>query len=220
MKHITKDLSLALAYKKWLENLNKKKLDHPEYKSSFKFYKDVVGNLLWVQKGLCAYTEMFLLDPERVSPKNWNKGRITDFDFMGHLDHYDSSLKPEKGWEWDNFFVVHSDVNVKVKGQKKVNSILKPDKAGYNPFYYLRYDFKTHNFYPNSERELSLQNKILEDINTLGLNYQPIIDYRKEYLNPIIDDVLIGQKTVQQGKDMLQKFNTAFLMSIQSLGLE
>lgn len=219
MRKIQKDATLATAYKKWLDALNKSGKNHPTYTSSFRFYKDIVANLLWVQKGLCAYTEMFLVNPDIVKPSEWKNGRFKDFDFMGHLDHYDSKLKTDKGWEWNNFFLVHSDVNVKVKGTKKVNSLLKPDEAAYNPFYYLEYDFKAHHFYPNGDRELDLQKKILEDINTLGLNYQPIIDYRKDYLKPIIDDVLLGQLTVEQGKGKLSKFYTAFEMTIQSLGL-
>jgi len=139
---------------------------------------------------------------------------------LGHLDHYDSGLKKKKGGEWNNFFVVHGDVNVKRKGQRKPYGLLKPDRPTYDPFYYLEYDYKTHNFVPNSERDTSLQTKILHDINTLGLNYKPIIDYRREYLTPIIDDVSLGIMTLTKAKERLFKFYTAFEMSIQSLRLE
>lgn len=218
MRKINKTLTLASAYKTWLESLE---ADHPEYKSSGKFYYDIVANLLWVQQGLCAYTEMFLSNPKDVDSQNWQKGRLKEkkLEFLGQLDHYDSSLKKKKGWEWDNFFVIHSDINVKRKGQRKVNKLLKPDEEKYDPFYYLDYDFKTHNFLPNRTRDFALQSKILEDINTLGLNFKPIIDYRKEYLKPIIDDVLLGQKTLKQAQEALFKFYTAFEMSIKELGL-
>jgi len=219
MRKIDKSVTLATAYNKWLNSLNKAGTDHPEYKSSHKYYHDIVANLLWVQKGLCAYTEMYLVNMNDVEPANWDAGRFKDFDFLGHLDHYDSSLKKKKGWEWNNFFVVHSDVNVKIKGQKKVHGILKPDKPKFNPFHYLEYDFKTHNFLPNRNRDLPLQRKVLDDINTLGLNFKPIIDYRREYLAPIIDDVSIGKLTLAKAKDRLFQFYTAFEMSINSLGL-
>lgn len=219
MRKIEKDLTLATTYKKWLSGLNKSGEDHPAYTSANKYYNDIVANLLWVQKGLCAYTEMYLVNIKDVGPANWKAGKVKDFEFLGHLDHYDSSLKKKKGWEWNNFFVVHADVNVKRKGQKKVHGLLKPDKPKYDPFHYLEYDFKTHNFVPNSDREPSLQRKILEDIHALGLNYKPIIDYRREYLTPIIDDVSIGIMTLAKAKTRLFKFYTAFEMSIQNLGI-
>jgi len=62
MRKIEKDLTLATAYKKWLDGLNKSGEEHPEYTSNGKFYQDIVANLLWVQKGLCAYTAMFLVN--------------------------------------------------------------------------------------------------------------------------------------------------------------
>ena len=220
MQKIEKNLTLAKAYKKWLTGLNKSGKDHPTYTSNNKYYYDIVANLLWVQKGLCAYTEMYLLDSKKVAPVKWKAGKFQHFEFLGHLDHYDSSKKKKTGWEWSNFFVVHSDVNVKRKGQKKVNGILKPDNPKYDPFYYLQYDFKTHNFLPNSGRDFELQKKILEDINTLGLNYQPIIDYRRDYLNPIVDDVLLGVLPLVKAKERLIKFYTAFEMSIKSLNIK
>ncbi len=220
MRKIDKDLSLATVYKKWLEDKNAKGNKHPEYTSSnFRFYNDIVANLLWVQGGLCAYTEMYLMKVDVVNPTEWKKGRFKDFDFMGQLDHYDSSLKADKGWEWTNFFLVHSDVNVKVKRSKKVNAILKPDVSTYNPFYYLEYDYGTHFFSPNKELDFGLKRKILEDINALGLNYQPIIDYRKEYLKPIIDDMQLGKLSFEEAKEKLFKFYTAFEMSVQTLAL-
>ena len=145
--------------------------------------------------------------------------RFKDFEFLGQLDHYDTSLKKQKGWEWTNFFVVHSDVNVKKKGQKSVHGILKPDEPHYDPFYYLEYNFKTHHFLPNSDRPLPLQQKILEDINTLGLNYKPIIDHRMRHLIPLIEDIKLGKLTLLQAKERLMQFYTAFEMSISSLGL-
>jgi len=105
MRKIEKSLSLATIYKKWLDETNSTGVKHPEYNSSeFRFYKDIVANLLWVQKGLCAYTEMYLMDYDRVKPSEWKKGRFKDFDFMGQLDHYESTLKKDKGWDGLTFF--------------------------------------------------------------------------------------------------------------------
>jgi hypothetical protein len=220
MRRIEKDLTLATAYKNWLDNLEQLGENHPEYTSNNQYYKDVVANLLWIQQGLCAYTEMYLIDKDKVAPINWTLGRVNDFEFLGHLDHYYSSLKKERGWDWNNFFVIHADVNVKKKGKKIAHGILKPDDPHYNPFYFLEYDFKSHNFLPNCERDESLQEKILNDINTLGLNFQPIADFRREYLNPLIDDVFLRKLTLDEARGRLVQFYTAFEMSIQSLKLE
>jgi hypothetical protein len=220
MKKIDKKLDIATAYKKWLDKINKTGKKHPAYTSSGnKHYYDIVANLLWVQQGLCAYTEMYLINKNSVAGDKWTKGGFKKFEFLGQLDHFDPSLKDKKGWEWDNFFVVHGDVNVKRKRDKAVNGIIKPDKATYDPFYYLEYDFKQHHFLPNRDRTIVEQKLILEDINTLGLNFQPIIDYRIEYLKPIIDDVHIGVLPIASARKKLNKFYTAFEMSILSLGL-
>ncbi len=219
MKKIDKDLALATSYKKWLEGLKGKK--HPSYTSSnHKYYYDIIANLLWVQQGLCAYTEMFLINKTSVSKEKWKEGEFQKFEFLGQLDHFDPTLKDKKGWEWDNFFVVHSDVNVKRKRDKKVNGIIKPDQKTYDPFHFLEYDFKQHHFLPNRNRTIKEQDLILEDINILGLNFQPIIDYRIEYLKPIIDEVQLGIITIAKARQKLNKFYTAFEMSLSSLGLK
>lgn len=221
MKKIDKNLSLASSYKKWLDGLTKSSKKQPAYSSSGnKYYYDIIANLLWVQQGLCAYTEMFLATKNSVAPEKWNKGTFPKFEFLGQLDHFDPTLKKTKPWEWDNFFVVHTDVNTKRKRDKKLHGIIKPDKTGYDPFDFLEYDFKQHHFLPNRKKSLKDQKLILEDINTLGLNFQPIIDYRVEYLKPIIDEVQLGLLSLTQARRELNKFYTAFEMSILSLGLQ
>ncbi len=217
MRKIEKDLNLAFAYKRWLDRLDKSGKNHPEYTSSNnKYYYDIVANLLWVQKGLCAYTEMYLINAENVSPDKWTNGKFIKFEFMGQLDHFDPKLKKDNGWDWGNFFVVHTDVNIKRKRDKILHGIIKPDKFDYNPFDFLEYDFKQHNFLPNRKKDLKNQQLILDDINALGLNFQPIIDYRKEYLNPIINDVQFEILTIEEARKKLNKFYTAFEMSIIS----
>jgi hypothetical protein len=220
MKKIDKNLSLATSYKKWLDGIEKTGKNHPTYNSSnHRFYYDIIANLLWVQQGLCAYTEAFLINKNNVAPDKWNAGTFNRFDTLGQLDHFDPKLKETKGWEWDNFFMVHSDVNTKLKRDKKVNGIIKPDKEDYNPFYFLEYNFKLHHFLPNRERTLKEQNLIYQDIIIIGLNYQPIIDYRIAELKPIIDDVLLGKLTSVKATQKLKQFYTAFEMSLLSLGL-
>lgn len=220
MRKIQKDLTLATAYKKWLDGLAKPGKKYPAYSSSNnKYYYDIIANLLWVQQGLCAYTEMYLINKNTVDPKNWMSGGFKKFEFLGQLDHFDPSLKENKGWEWNNFFVAHSDVNTKRKRDKTIHGIIKPDNENYDPFEFLEYDFKQHHFLPNRNKPLKDQQQILEDINTLGLNFQPIIDYRIDYLKPIIDEVQLGVTTTDNARKKLDKFYTAFEMSILSLGL-
>jgi len=160
---------------------------------------------------------MFLINKNTVDPENWERGTFKKFEFLGHLDHFDASLKETKGWEWSNFFVAHSDVNTKRKRDKKIHGIIKPDNENYDPFEFLEYDFKQHHFLPNRNKSLKDQQQILEDINTLGLNFQPIIDYRKAYLKPIIDEVQLGMITTANARSKLNQFYTAFEMSILSI---
>lgn len=219
MKKILKSLTLATEYKKWLDLINKKAA-HPKYNSSnHRFYYDVIANLLWVQKGLCAYTELYLSDVTHLNASKWKSGKFKKFEFKGQLDHYDATLKDNKGWDWINFFMIDSDVNRK-KNDKKMNGLLKPDEDNYDPFYFLQYDFKTHHFIPNNQRTNKEQDKILEEISILGLNFQPIIDHRKKYITPIIDEVSLGIKTVEDARKSLYQFYTSFEMSLRDLKIE
>lgn len=219
MQKINKSLELATEYKKWLDGINRKAV-HPRYTSSnHRFYYDIVSNLLWVQKGLCAYTELFLCDVELFEKSKWQNGKFNKFDFKGQLDHYDATLKEKKGWDWSNFFMIDSDVNRK-KNDKKMSGLLKPDHDDYDPFYFLQYDFKTHNFIPNAERTDAQQDRILKEINILGLNFQPIIDHRKNYITPLIDDVSLGIKSIESVRKGLFQFYTSFEMSLRNLQLQ
>lgn len=216
MRRIDKTEIFATVYMSWLESLNG---NHPIYNSSNgKYYYDIIANLIWVQKGLCAYTEQMLISPDSFSSENWNNGIYPKFSFKGELDHYNPSLKEIEGWSWGNFFLIDSDINSnKVKGSKKPNEILKPDKADYDPFYFLDYNFEEHCFLPNKERDWNLQRNILNDINILGLNFKAIVDIRKKYLNNIISDVRFGLKTIEIAKKELYQYYTAFEMSIKQL---
>lgn len=163
---------------------------------------------------------MMLFDPGNLSPDKWVKGKFPEkFKFFGQLEHYDESLKKTKGYLWSNLFVVHSDINTKNKGSKKVNYVLKPDLNNYDPFFLLQYNFKSHYFIPNIEREDDLQIKILEDINVLGLNFQPVIQQRRKKLNGLIESVRLKQKTLIEARLELFEFYTSFEMAIKSFGI-
>jgi len=211
MRKIDKRDILATQYKKWLDNLLED-ADHPKYNSSkSKYYYDIIANLIWIQKGLCAYTEYFMQDYQQYRDANWTGGVFPEFAFAGELDHYYPHLKENRGWLWDNFFLIDADVNSKkVKGSKVPFGILKPDKIDFDPFYYLEYDISNHLFLPSNERGIDEQLDILHDLKVLGLNWQPTVERRANYLNPIINDVRYGVLTYDDAYGRLYQFFTAF----------
>lgn len=125
---------LSTEYKQWVDGLEKGNNVHPE---NSKYRPDVVMNLLYCQKGVCAYTEMRLCASELVSKSKWKNGRYKEPppDKFGSLEHFDPRLKIERFWKWENLFMVHSDINTK-KGRRDVDDILKPDSPGYDPSNY------------------------------------------------------------------------------------
>ncbi|MFK7947018.1 MAG: hypothetical protein AB8G11_05465 [Saprospiraceae bacterium] len=188
MQKIDKTQILSTVYKQWEEDLEANNQPHPKYNSSnFRFYKDIVMNLFYCQKGLCAYTEKRLCNPEHSTVEHWKNGRyISDKpDIFGDLEHFDESLKAKKSdaqglkdWLWNNFFMVDSNINTKVKGSKSVDSILKPDTESYNPYDLLDYNLQTHEFTCKMNGNLTDDEKqrIETMIEILGLNFGPILD--------------------------------------------
>jgi hypothetical protein len=221
MRKLDKNLIAATAYKAWLDKLEADGAIHPAYNSTNKFYKDVVANLLWIQRGVCAYTERFLFDHNDLTPNNWENGRYLKepFEFYGHLEHYDESLKENKGWLWSNFFVVDADINTKRKGSKPVKYALKPDTDNYDPYHLLEYDFRNHVFLANSERDLELKREITHDIAVLGLNYQSLVQKRRILLTRLIDDIDLNKKTWREARAGLGEYFTAFEMIVKALNL-
>ena len=218
MQKINKENILALVYKEWIDKIESNNEDHPEYSSRHEYYLDIIANLLWVQNGLCAYTEMMLFDAGELTTDKWVNGRFTEkFKFFGHLEHYDETLKKKKGYLWSNLFVAHADVNSKNKGSRKVSYALKPDVDNYDPFYLLQYDFKNHQFFPNTDRDEDLQLNILNDINVLGLNFQPVVQQRRKKLTPLIESVRLKQRTLAEARSELYEFYTSFEMSLKIL---
>ncbi|MCE2962613.1 MAG: hypothetical protein ACK5UE_00420 [Chitinophagales bacterium] len=218
MKKIDKSEILATSYKTWLDNLGE---THPEYTSSkHKFYYDIVANLVWIQGGLCAYTEVLLNDKKTVAPEKWVDGMFNRFEVKGALDHYFPNLKRETGWDWQNFFLIDYDINSKIKRDNQPHGILKPDKSDFDPFYFLEYNYVKHIFIPNSERDIDFQIKIKHDIDILGLNYGPIVNDREKYLKNLFSEALMGKKEILEIRKDLYKFYTAFEMSMKQLNIE
>ncbi|MFN8345045.1 MAG: hypothetical protein U0X91_08575 [Spirosomataceae bacterium] len=173
MQRIDKTLLLSSEYKQWEESMTE---THSQYNSSNnKYYYDVVMNLLHCQRGVCAYTEILLCSEDLYHSGHWKNGKyqIHKPEFSGALDHFNPLLKKEKGWLWDNFFIVQKDINDKHKQDKPVDYILKPDSASYNPFKLLEYDEQLHIFIANTDLDESLQNRINDMIELLGIVLLP-----------------------------------------------
>ncbi|MFN5848630.1 MAG: hypothetical protein ACK43K_09080, partial [Chitinophagales bacterium] len=66
--------------------------------------------MVWIQGGLCAYTEVLLNDKKTVAPEKWVDGMFNRFEVKGALDHYFPNLKRETGWDWQNFFLIDYDI--------------------------------------------------------------------------------------------------------------
>ncbi len=184
MRKIDKSIILSTKYKQWEEDFGSS--NHPEYNSSAnKFYTDIVMNLLHSQEGLCAYTEMRLCAKELIENSNWEDGRykLENPEFKGQLDHFDPLLKKEKAWLWSNLFVIDTDINTKVKGRQDIDYILKPDAESYDEDELLEYDCNMHIFIANTSLDEQEQQRVNKMILKLGINFDPVIDQRKEFLN-------------------------------------
>ena len=185
MRKIDKTKILSTQYKKWVDRLNRDKIIHPAQKRTY--YNDVMMNLLHCQKGVCAYTEMIICNPELLDEKNWKNGRYKSrkVDRLGSLEHFDPQLKKDKYWEWDNLFAISLDINVK-KGAQEVDDILKPDSPQYDPFKLLEYNAQTHRFAPHCDIEDSdLRERIKRMLKVLQVNHDTVRYHRKTFFNRI-----------------------------------
>ncbi|MFB6453955.1 hypothetical protein ACE38W_01695 [Chitinophaga sp. Hz27] len=221
MRKIDKSLILATQYKAWLDTLKTKNKKHTIYSSSNgKYYYDIVANLIWVQSGICAYTEKLLHDHSGFAPEYWVLGafpKTPKYAFCGELDHYDPSLKDQFGWDWANFFIVDADVNKKVKRSNMPMGLLKPDLPQYNPKIYLEYDRENHLFIPNKLLKNAIQDQVRKDLEFLGVNFPPIIYSRKKYLEPLLFDVEYQLESRVIVESKLYQFFTAFDMVADTL---
>jgi len=197
MRKIDKTQILSTEYKKWEEDFEKNNLPHEKYKASHKYYKDVVMNLLFCQKGLCAYTEVQLCSQEAIEKSKWVDGKY-QFEIKvndGDLEHFDESLKSKsndeigiKDWLWSNLFMVDTNRN-RNKGTKEVDEILKPDFESYNEFELFDYNTDTHFFVANFSLPTDIRIRIKKMIDVLGINFPNLVDKRK---NTIIKSYEFG----------------------------
>lgn len=219
MRKIDKTCTLSTEYKTWEEAFENARSDHDPYNSSQnKYYWDVVMNLFYCQKGLCAYTEIRLCSEHYINTANWNgtTGTYTKptppaiIQVCGQLEHFDTTLKKRKGWLWNNFFMADTDVNTKIKNKKEVDNILKPDDPSYNEFKLLSYDFTHHIFIPNRGLDRKKKERVKKMINTLGINFDPVIHQRRTIIEPqlkMIDFEIETWDTI-----VIDQFPTAFEM--------
>jgi hypothetical protein len=211
VRRIVKTCLLSTVYKQWHDDLQAANQSHPEYKAKHKHYVDVVMNLLHCQGGLCAYTEVLLCAEDLCETGKWNEGRYQGDkpQHKGQLEHFDSTLKKDKGWLWANLFVVDSDINHE-KGNKPVDAILKPDADDYDPFQRLEYSLSTHLFIPNSALAEDLRSRISEMIITLGLNHETVRQLRIQRFVPLLKAIKVGLESWDTVS--LKEFPTAFAM--------
>lgn len=185
MRKIEKTILYSKDYEEWLNNLEVQGQNHPDYDKYRKYYNDVKLELLRCQGGLCAYTEMKLCGIEVFSSDKWEKGRCKikkKIEAFGELDHFDPTLKKEKGWLWTNFFVVSGHINKAVKGDKSVDYILKPDTDDYVLRDKMLFNVDSNTFAPNPLKTPEEKERIEEMIETLGINYEPVRTIRRDFI--------------------------------------
>ena len=218
MRKIDKSKILSTVYKKWEEALENNQEDHhPQYKSTHRFYTDVLMNLYHIQDGLCAYTEMKILASEYTFTKdNWVEGRYKSNKpkHFGELEHFDSALKSTQAWLWDNLFMVMNKVNNE-KRTNPTDPILKPDRPDYDPYELLDYDFEKQIFFANirsGKLNQSEIDRINNMIDILGLNF--VKDWRKPYVSKRIKALISGIEL-----DPIEEYMTAFEITRRNLNL-
>jgi hypothetical protein len=213
MRKIDKTKILSTVYKNWEDNLVNTDQNHGKYNSSAnEHYIDVVMNLLHVQNGLCAYTEMRLCNEDLIAEDKWEQGMYNNRNpqFNGQLDHFDPTLKEHKAWLWSNLFLIDSDINTKVKGKKEVDDILKPDTDAYNEEDLLEYICDKNIFIANTELATDIQERINNMIIKLGINFDPVTDKRRRY---IADKIKQIEFEIEDWNSIeIDEFPTAFRM--------
>ncbi|TAE08033.1 MAG: hypothetical protein EAZ95_17635 [Bacteroidetes bacterium] len=227
MKTINKSENRATAFQNALTQHLASHAQHPDYEAgSFRnrFYKDVFMALLYCQGGLCAYTEELICDVETLRGIDWQNGvyvgEVIPQGRDADIEHFDSTLKPAQGWDWDNLFAVGVAVNRKNKLAKGVHNFFKPDLPTYNPHDYLAYDFATHFFVVKpalKQNNPQQAEQVQAMINVLGLNYGTTKDRRKRYLLDKQADIQKGLKTYDSVRAEIYQFFTAFEMSKDDL---
>ncbi len=218
MRKIDKTPFWATAFANYIKEYNNKFGHHPVYDSSKNaYYNDIYYNLLFCQRGLCAYTEDLIDDTIwKAVPQNWEKGKYIGktLKLDADLEHFDPKLKDKQGWDFDNLFLVKIYNNRKIKLGKDVHLFFKPDLPNYNPKKYMEYNFLTHQFVPLNDLSEDLYTKVDYMIDTLGINAHSVISNRRQYLLEIkitLKNEFVAFEIYQN--ERLYKFFTAFEMS-------
>jgi hypothetical protein len=183
---------LSVKYYSWLKKMaDKSKSTDGTYRY---YYDDVVMNLYKCQKGVCAYTEMYICVPELYHENMWSHGRYKHQDVLanrnnhlGELDHFDPKDKKENFWNWDNLFMIHAKINA-LKSNNHVYGFLKPDIQDYSPNNFFDYDLNTHRFIPKiCIKDVGLKNQISYMIdNVLFLNHGVVLAERRNFINSLL----------------------------------
>ena len=182
-----------------------------------KHYNSVYFGLLIAQKGLCAYSESpIILQYEYLinefDPKTfmYSGQHINTNGFLATIDHFDSELKTEFGWELPNLFLVLEFIN-NDKGTGNVPSCLNPSNPNYKPEDFMFYSFSQHWFYANEDIAEPLRSEIQTALDKeLGINSPSIISQRKDYLKGFKFDLSQGITLDLIKKEKHNKFFTAF----------
>ncbi|MCP4156160.1 MAG: hypothetical protein GY757_51040 [bacterium] len=177
-----------------MDNLDGLQEEHPP--DSRKYRVDVIMNLLYCQKGVCAYTEMLIIDPSSWSKDSWLNGRYKEkkVEELGSLEHFDPALKKKKFWDWDNLFFIHPKINV-IKRNNEVDYILKPDLQGYDPFELLEYNLYTHLFGPRTGlRDKGKKKRIEAMIALLQLNHRTVCYDRRTFITELLCKLGVGRE--------------------------
>lgn len=211
MRKLDKKITLSTKYEEWY----KSNITHKYDSTSNKFYHDVFFELLIIQQGLCAYTELRLIESENLDrlKAGFVDGKYT-VDYKpavpAQIEHFSKARKITSGWDWNNLFVAFMGVNLKknpLEDKYGIDNILKPDTLKYNPHKYLIYDASLHIFIPNSTLSKTEYKKVFNMILVLGLNNDWIKMERKGYLEAIKE-----KESWSQNKQTINQFHTAYSM--------
>jgi hypothetical protein len=210
MRELDKKITLATAFETWYNQDSAR----PYHSSRYPYY-DVLYELLIIQDGLCAYTELRLIDPENLEKlKNgFVDGKYTaDYkpDVPAQIEHFSKARKITCGWDFNNLFGVYDRVNLlknHLENKYGADEILKPDSENYSSQKYLMYDKEEHIFFPNINLDRISHQKVSNMIIVLGLNNDYIKMTRKNYI-----EMIKALEEYSEVKQTVTQFHTAYSM--------
>lgn len=215
MKKLNKVIKKAISYQKEIEKMEAEGIEHPYSDGSLKtkFYNSVRAELFEIQNGLCAYCETYIGDTDIINDYKWERGKLeSSFPAIdADIEHFDPRLKKTKGWLWSNLFLVNSFINQRIKKEKDIDRILKPDDADYDPYRLLSYNLDLHIFTPNADtlnddEYRRVQNMIV----ILGINNSPIKDRRRDLIDAVLNKDRFGIENLEEY--LIKEYPTAFEM--------